>query len=221
MTGLLYVNSSPREGRSESRPIAQAFLDAYRAERPEASIDVLDLWAEPLPLFAGDHVAAKMSVIGGVEHGRAQRTAWDEILAVARRFQHADAYLFTVPMWNHGVPWVLKHLIDTISQPGVTFGFGVETGYTGLLDGKRPAAVYTRAIWPRFGNDFHASYFEDWLRFLGVEDIHSVSLGADLLDAEIERERQRARLEAAGLGRLFASGGAARPPAPPALHAVR
>lgn len=217
MSNLLYVQSSPRAEKSESRAIADAFLAAYRAERPEAELDVLDLWAEPLPVFAGDHVAAKMTVIGGTTPDGREAPAWDQILEVARRFQDADAFLFTVPMWNHGVPWVLKHLIDTISQPGVTFGFDLETGYSGLLHGKRAAAVYTSAIWPTFGADFHATYFEDWLRFLGIEDIHSVRLGSDLLDAEIECERARARREAAELGRLFASGAEARPPAQPAL----
>ena len=204
MSDLLYVQSSPRRGSSESQRLADAFLGAYRDARPDATIDVLDLWSEPLPVFAGDHVAAKMTVIGGLTPDGRQATAWDEILRVHERFARADAYLFTVPMWNHGVPWVLKHLIDTITQPGLAFGFDVEAGYGGLLAGRRAAAIYTSAIWPTFGEDFHASYFESWLRFVGVEEIHSVRLGSNLLDGEIERERRRARGEAAELGALFA-----------------
>jgi FMN-dependent NADH-azoreductase len=50
-------------------------------------------------------------------------------------------------MWNHSVPWVLKHLIDTISQPGMVFGFDPGTGYTGLLAGKRAVVVYTGAVY--------------------------------------------------------------------------
>jgi FMN-dependent NADH-azoreductase len=217
MTDLLYVQSSPRGGQSESRALAETFLAAYRAAAPDATVDHLDLWEQPLPVFAGDHVAAKMTVIGGTTPAGREATAWDAILEVAERFTDADAYLFTVPMWNHSVPWVLKHLIDTITQPGVTFGFDLESGYTGLLEGKRAAAIYTSAIWPTFGDDFHSSYFEDWLRLVGVEDIHSVRLGSDLLDPSLDLERERARREAAELGRLFASGGAARRPAPPTL----
>jgi FMN-dependent NADH-azoreductase len=29
----------------------------------------------------------------------------------------ADAYLFSVPMWNAGVPYVLKQWIDIITEP--------------------------------------------------------------------------------------------------------
>jgi putative NADPH-quinone reductase len=47
-----------------------------------------------------------------------QGAAWAEVQRLFVRFDAAGDYLFTVPMWNHSVPWVLKHLIDTISQPG-------------------------------------------------------------------------------------------------------
>jgi len=204
MSDLLYIQSSPRQGQSQSRRLADAFLGAYLQSSPTAAIDVLDLWAEPLPVFAGDHVAAKMTVIGGLTPDGREATAWDEISRIHARFASPGAYLFTVPMWNHGVPWVLKHLIDTITQPGLAFGFDARAGYDGLLGGRRAAAIYTSAIWPTFGEDFHASYFESWLRFVGVEEIHSVRLGSNLLDGEIERERRRARGEAAELGALFA-----------------
>jgi FMN-dependent NADH-azoreductase len=206
MTDLLYVQSSPRGRESESRRLADSFLAAYRTANPAATVDVLDLWEEPLPVFAGDHVAAKMTTIGGRTPEGRQATAWDEITRVFERFDAADTYLFTVPMWNHGVPWVLKHLIDTITQPGLTFGFDLARGYEGLLEGKRAGALYTSAIWPTCGDDFHATYFESWLRFVGIDEIHSVGLGSNLLDAEVERERARARAEAAELGTLFALG---------------
>ena len=219
MHDLLYVQSSPREEQSESRRLADVFLDAYRETSPRATIDVLDLWAEPPPVFAGDHVAAKMSVIGGLTPDGREATAWDEITRLHERFAAAEAYLFTVPMWNHGVPWVLKHLIDTITQPGLTFGFDTEAGYSGLLEGRRAAAIYTSAIWPTFGDGgFHATYFESWLRFVGIDEIHSVRLGSNLLDADIELERARACTEAADLGALFARHQARSPSG--TLHAV-
>lgn len=204
MSDLLYVQSSPRDAASESRRLADAFLDAFHRANPAASIDTFDLWENPLPVFAGDHVAAKMTVIGGLTPEGRQATAWDEITRVYERFAAADAYLFTVPMWNHGVPWVLKHLIDTITQPGLAFGFDLATGYQGLLERKRAAAIYTSAIWPNFGDDFHSTYFESWLRFVGIDEIHSVRLGSNLLDTEIEEERVRARAAAAELGTVFA-----------------
>jgi len=204
MSNLLYVQSSPRGAESESRRLADAFLEGFRRAKRSAVIDVLDLWAEPLPVFRGDYVAAQMTVIGGLSPNGRHATAWDEITRIYDRFAEADAYLFTVPMWNHGVPWVLKHLIDTITQPGLTFGFDLTSGYQGLFEGKRAAAIYTSAIWPTFGDDFHSSYFESWLRLVGIGQIEAVRLGSNLLDADIQRERARARAEADEIGRRFA-----------------
>ena len=220
MPDLLYIQSSPRGVESESNALAAAFLAAYTAGAPDADVEVLDLWAEELPVFAGDHVAAKMQVIAGVGHEGAVKTAWDEIVALTERFKAADQYLFTVPMWNHGVPWPLKQLIDTITQPGLTFGLD-DGGYVGLVDGKRAAVLHTSAIWPTHGENEQPDHVESWLRMIGVDDIASVWLGSNLLDPNVAAERERARSAAAELGRRFASAAAARRPGRPALRAAR
>ena len=38
----------------------------------------------------------------------------------------------------------MKHLIDVIVQPGLTFSFSPTEGYKGLVTGKKAAAVYAR-----------------------------------------------------------------------------
>jgi FMN-dependent NADH-azoreductase len=65
MSKLLYVISSPRGERSESRAIADEFLDAYQRSDSSLEVDVLDLWNEPLPVHGGNGVAAKMAVFAG------------------------------------------------------------------------------------------------------------------------------------------------------------
>jgi FMN-dependent NADH-azoreductase len=120
---------------------------------------------------------------------------------VFERFAAADEYLVTVPMWNHGVPWVLKHLIDTITQPGLVFGFDPATGYEGLLTGRRAMVVYTSAVYhegapPAFGVDFHRSYFHDWLRFAGIDDVAEVRFQPNLVTADADALRRAAHQRA-------------------------
>jgi FMN-dependent NADH-azoreductase len=208
MRKLLYVISSPRAEASESRAIADAFLSAYQAAEPDVDVDVLDLWQEPLPVFGGHGVAAKMSVFGGQEPEGAAAGAWTDVQRTFERFDAADDYLFAVPMWNHGVPWVLKHLIDTISQPGLVFGFDPEHGYTGLLRDKRAVAVYTGAVWrpgaPRsFGTDFHSTYFRDWLNWAGVEDVEEIRF-QPTFGPTVDADRAAAHARARALGTAFA-----------------
>ena len=210
MSKLLYVISSPRGEESESRAIADEFLEAYLRSDPSVEIDVLDLWTEALPVYGGDGVAAKMAVFAGLRPSGDQAAAWAEVQRIFARFDAADEYLFTVPMWNHGVPWVLKHLIDTISQPGMVFGFDPATGYTGLLSGKRAVVVYTSAVYHEgaplaFGADFHRAYFNDWLRWAGVDAVSEVRFQPNLVTNDADAGRADAKATARALGNSFAA----------------
>ncbi len=194
MSKLLYVNSSPRGELSESRRIAEEFLTSYRAGVEDLSVDRLDLWSEQLPVYGGPGVAAKMNVFAGQEPSGQAADAWAEVKEVFARVQAADEYLFTVPMWNHSIPWVLKQLIDTISQPGMVFSFDPATGYRGLLAGRRAIVVYTGGVYfegapPAFGVDFHRSYFNDWLRWAGIEDITELRFQPDLVTDDADGAR--------------------------------
>ena len=183
---LLVVKGSPRAEISTSAHVAEAFLAAYRAKHPGADIEEIDLWKEPLPEFDGDKAAAKMSFFGEGTLDGARKTAWDQIVAITNRFTSADDYLFTVPMWNGGIPYRLKLYIDILTQPGLLFGFDPAAGYSGLLQGKRATAIYTSGVYAQgvsaaFGTDHHATYFDDWLRFIGICDISTVRFQPTLL----------------------------------------
>lgn len=186
---LLFVKGSPRAEKSTSGRVAESFLNAYRARHPGAEIDEIDLWAEPLPEFDGDKAAAKMSFFGEGTLDGVRKTAWDEIVAITQRFASADDYLFTVPMWNGGIPYRLKLYIDLIMQPGLLFGFDPVAGYSGLLKGKRATAIYTSGVYApgvpaAFGTDHHSTYFDAWLRSIGISDVATVRYQPTLLTAD-------------------------------------
>jgi FMN-dependent NADH-azoreductase len=115
MTELLYVIASPRGEQSESIRIADEFIAAYTSARPDVHVDRLNLCEDSLPVYGGKGAAAKMTVFSGQTPTGEAAEAWEDVERVFARFAAADEYLFAVPMWNAGVPWVLKHLIDTIT----------------------------------------------------------------------------------------------------------
>jgi FMN-dependent NADH-azoreductase len=206
MSTLLHISSSPRGGASESLRIAGAFLDGYRESNPGAEVKTWDLWDGSLPSFGPAAAGAKMTVFGGGRPEGEQGDAWREAEAAFARFDEADRLLFSVPMWNAGVPYVLKQLIDVISQPGMIFTVDPETGYEHLLAGrgKKAAVIYTSAVWgPRlgaeFGTDFQSTFFDDWLRWTGISDITEIRFHPTLTgDADEERNKaHRAAIEAA------------------------
>ena len=178
MSSLLHIKASPRE-RSYSTKVANAFLATYLETNPDSVIDVLDVFSENLPSFDGYALDAKYAILNSGKPDNEQLEAWAEIEKVIERFKSADAYLFSVPMWNFGIPYRLKQLFDIIVQPGYTFSFSPDTGYAGLLEGKKTVAIYARGGeysegTPGESVDFQKKYLDTILGFIGLTDVTSI-----------------------------------------------
>lgn len=209
MTRLLYVEASPRKRRSHSIAVAQSFLDAYRAAHPDADIDILDLWREDLPRFDGDVIDAKYAILAKLPHTDEQRDAWRAVERVVARFAAADRIVLSVPMWNFNVPYVLKHYIDVVTQPTLTFSFSPEAGYRGLLRDKRALVIYASSgdYLPGTTNprpDYQKPFVEAWLRFVGIDDIATIAVQPTIgHPALLEASTTAALARAADLAKTF------------------
>ena len=208
MTTLLHISASPRGERSESLAVAQTFLDVYADTHPETTIETWDLWDGSLPEFGPAAAHAKMAVFAGADPEGDQASAWRAARTTFERFAAADQYLFSVPMWNAGIPYILKQFIDVVSQPGMVFSFDPELGYTGLLPGRKAAVVFTSAVYgpgrpPSFGADFQAPYLRDWLNWAGMADVTEFAFRPNLATADAEAGRQAAHAAARDAAKIF------------------
>src|SRR6476661_3812512 len=179
MSKLLYIEASPRKSRSKSIEVANLFLSTLQKANSAVEVDKLDLWSTELPSFDGATVEAKYAVLQGQPHTPEQAKAWKRVTEVIERFKSADSYLFSLPMWNFGVPYVLKHYIDVIVQPGLTFSFSPSEGYKGLVTGKKAVAVYARGgdYGPGTGAegyDLQSKALGGILGFIGLTDVTSI-----------------------------------------------
>lgn len=206
---ILHINSSSRGAESRSLQLADVFLRELQ-KRKAVEVDRFDLFSGELPEFGELAVGAKMAMFAGVEATFEQKAAWAGIKAVFDRFASADAYLINVPLWNNGLPYVLKQFIDVVTQPGWAFGFDLETGYSGLLKDRKAciihaSGVYHRSIPANFGSDFSTPYLSDWLQFVGLEeaDIHQIHYAPTVINADLEGTRQRVEQQAAGIASRF------------------
>jgi FMN-dependent NADH-azoreductase len=209
MSKLLHISASPRGTASESLAIAATFADTFSDVRPDIAVEHWDLWDGTLPPFGAAAAGAKMSIFAGHEPSGEQAAAWAAVHRTFERFAAADYYLFSVPMWNHGIPYVLKQFIDVVSQPGLVFGFDGNTGYTGLVTGKKAVVVYTSAVYgddrgPQFGVDFQAPYFNDWLRWAGITDVTQITFRPNLVVDDPEPGRQAAHAAARDAAKTLA-----------------
>jgi FMN-dependent NADH-azoreductase len=209
MTSLLHISASPRGAASESLQIANVFIEAYSETHPDTDVESWDLWDGSLPEFGPAAAAAKMTVFGGGVPQGAQATAWRDALDTFARFDRADRLLFSVPMWNGSIPYVLKQFVDVVSQPGTVFAVDPDIGYTHLLAGrgKKAVVVYTSAVWgpqlgPEFGRNFQSTYFTDWLHWTGIDDVAEIRFHPTLT-GDSAAARAQAHAESRELGKRF------------------
>ncbi|MEY9953699.1 FMN-dependent NADH-azoreductase [Leifsonia sp. EB34] len=209
MPSILHVNASPRDALSRSLSLARSFVAEVVEHAPDVEVTTLDLF-EPgaLPAFGTIAAQAKMAVFAGDDQTDAQRSAWSDARAVFDQFARADGYVFNIPMWNAGVPYVLKQWIDLVTQPGWSFGFDPGAGYSGLMTGRKAVAIHTSGVFapglpPAFGSDFSVPFFADWLDFVGVTDADHVRFAPTVVGQDPEAGRRSAERELRALVPAF------------------
>jgi len=101
-------------------------------------------------------------------------------------------------MWNFGLPYKLKQLIDLVAQRNYLFTYDGKQ-YGALLNVEKAIVVYTRGS--RFAEgtpippsrfDHQATYLDFWLRLVGVRDLRSV-----MVDNAWNRDRQQSEVSLA------------------------
>jgi FMN-dependent NADH-azoreductase len=216
MPTILHVNASPRGPRSRSLELARTFINSVReALDGDTDVQTLNLFdSAVLPEFGSTAAAAKMAAFAGQAQSTEQALAWDAARAVFDQFAAADAYVFNIPMWNSGIPYVLKQWIDIVTQPGWSFGFDPQAGYSGLMTGRPAVAIHTSGVYApgvpaAFGRDFSSTFFADWLEFVGIQDATHVHFAPTVLNADPEQARLLAVSELDDAAPAFAAGLAA------------
>ncbi|NGX54596.1 MAG: FMN-dependent NADH-azoreductase 1 [Chlamydiae bacterium] len=206
MARLLYIESSPRKQRSASISVSRTFLENYSKKHPEDTIETIDLWKEELPIFDGPTIDAKYAIMHGQPHTEPQKKAWQAVEKVIAKFKTTDKYLISLPMWNFGIPYKLKHYLDVLVQPTYTFASTPE-GTKGLITGKPLLLILSRGGTYQGESaafDYQKPYLEMILKFIGFTDIHSVIIEPTLSGKEAkEKALERATAQALELAKTF------------------
>ena len=202
MAKVLYIQASPRT-ESFSTRLANAFAESYRKTRPDDRTEVLDLFAADIPLFTAPAAKAKYAVMGGQPPRDAAETAWQGVIKVINHFKGFDKYVLSCPMWNFGIPYRLKQYIDVIVQPGLTFSYSPEKGYSGLVAGRPLMLLLARGgTYPAGNNpaqtmDFQESYLRAIFGYMGFTEIRTVIIDGTLAKKPEQLEADTAKAIAA------------------------
>lgn len=191
MSTLLLIEASPRGADAASAQAASHFLEAL----PEVvTVDRLPLFETDLPAFDATLAAAKYATMSGQSLPAELAGPWAAVEALVDRFKAADHYLFAVPMWNFGVPYILKQYVDLITHPGMTFTMDAN-GIKGLVGGSA-TLIFSRGgdYSPKDGvldpYDLQTPYMRAWLGMVGIDIagevlIQTTMAGPDALAAQL------------------------------------
>jgi len=191
MTTLLRIDTSLREAGSDSRALADRFVESWRHRHPGGKIRVRDLAAEPVPHLDAATLAALATEPAARDESAAVRAARAD--ALIDEFMDAEEIVLAVPMYNFGIPSTLKAYLDHLARAGVTFRYTPE-GPQGLAGGKRVTLLLTRGgHYTGSALDHQSPYLHTFFNFLGITDIDEIVAEGLNIDAA---SRERALAEA-------------------------
>lgn len=201
MKKLLHIIATPRGEESRTLKVSKVFLDSLTKKNTSCVIDELNLFEEKLPELTAKRVDGKYILLGGKELSGEFEKAWKEIVKTIERFLSADGYLISTPMWNFGIPYVLKHYIDVILQPKYLFRY-TANGVEGLAKGKKMVVISSRGgdyspDSPMRSYDLLGPYLKEAFGFVGIKDLIFINAQPmDALGAKVCEEKVRQAQEA-------------------------
>ena len=177
MSKVLHVEASPKGNRSGSTQLAAWFLSAYQDANPEDEIETLNVFEADLPPFGEEAANAKFAPIFQEKLTESQAALWQQVKERIVEFDACDKLVLSCPMWNYSIPYKLKHYLDILVQPILTFGYDFEKMmHIGLLKNRPVQLFLTRSsIPPGDYGDFQLPYLRFVLGSIGLRDIRVVT----------------------------------------------
>jgi FMN-dependent NADH-azoreductase len=217
-TQLLHVISTPRGLASNTGRVSNAFLEALIEKDDDVVVTTLDLFKTDLPSVAGRNIESKYMLMTGQTLDEDAQDSWSQIERTIEQFLEADVYLLTVPMWNLGIPYVLKYYIDAIVQPGYLFRYTETGAVEGLAKNKKMICITSRGsdytTEPMKSFDFVECYLRTIFGFVGITDMTFFNAQPMDVSRETRKIAQRAAIHDV---RAYVDSGAWRPAAVEAM----
>lgn len=211
-TRLLHIIATPRGLASNTGRVSSCLLEAMREEDEDLELTTLDLFRADLPSVAGRNIETKYRLMTGQDIDEDSRSSWSEIETTIQQFLAADVYLLTVPMWNLGIPYVLKYYIDAIVQPGYLFRYTPDGMVEPLVHDRKMIVVLSSgseyASEPMRSFDFAEPYLRAIFGFVGITDITFLRAGGMDMGSDMRKAGQRSAIVE---GRELIASGAWRP----------
>jgi FMN-dependent NADH-azoreductase len=194
---ILAVHSSPAAENSSSRKMGDRILERMKKTTCDAKIKTVDLWTAPPPHWGQEQVAASFTPLA------ARSNSQKNVLTLSDRYCQellgCDKLFITAPMWNFGIPSILKSWIDHIVRVNLTFEYSATGKPEGLLINIERAIIVTSAGGLYSGGlaesfDHAGPYLKMLFEFLGVKCVDLVRIEGTALDISAAFEKAASKI---------------------------
>jgi len=173
---LLHIKVSPDLAGSASRIASAHLVEKLRAQHTDLDETVLDLAQHPLPHLDAYTIGAFFTQPD--QRDAAQRAAIHTSERLVDQLFACDTLVISSPMWNLGLPSVLKAWFDHITRAGRTFAFTPDGSKVGLVNGKKVYSVVASgsmfAHGPFAQDDQFTPYIRVALEYIGISDVEFI-----------------------------------------------
>lgn len=190
-THVLTVNASGRHRNSVTRTLSDDLVAALSQRHGDITLTARDL-ADGVGFVDDAWIAANFKPDD--ERSDQDRAALTESDGLVEELVAADVIVVGAPMYNFGVPAVLKAWVDQVARARLTFRY-TENGPVGLLEGKRAFIIVSSAGVPvDSAVDFATPYLRHALSFVGITDVDVIAADQHGHDHAAALDHGRARI---------------------------
>ena len=180
---ILHIDSSAQLEGSTTRALSAEIVAKLRGEVIRRDL------AKALPLINHTWIGANFTPADQRDQVQTDTLALSDTLIA--ELKAADTIVIGAPIYNFGIPAVLKAWVDLIARAGATFSY-TESGPKGLLDGKRSIIAVASGGTPVGSDmDFASGYLKHVMSFIGIQDVEIIA--ADQLVAQRDKAIASAR----------------------------
>lgn len=164
----LIINSSGRNKDSLTRQLTARVLQNIKHQHPGVTVTERDL-AGGMPFVSEQWIGANFTAAD--QRSADQLKTLDDSDILVAELQRADWIIIGSPIYNFGVPAVLKAWVDQVARAQLTFRY-TEQGPEGLLNNKQAIlAMASGGVPIGSAMDFATPYLQQVMGFLGITDV--------------------------------------------------
>lgn len=173
---ILHIKVSHDLNNSASRKLSHHLVEKLKKEYNGVVEEILDLSENPIPHLSALTISSFFTPVENRSVDQHDSIKLSDTL-VDQLFDN-DVIVISTPMWNLGLPSVLKAWFDHVTRAGRTFAFTNEGTKVGLVHNKKvyiiisSGSIFSEGVF--MADDQCSPYFRAALAYIGITNVEII-----------------------------------------------